>query len=157
MGTESALFLLNIQLSVRTFTSREISDPRRPDLFSHHRVLPCRHASFQSRPFSPRRAGSFGCIADCGLSTVKTSVVTITVMASFRLNSQITQSLQESFVATTRWNLCFLSNYTNTETKLCWYEEPRIFATATETQQVILNLPDADWSVRARAIMFFPL
>lgn len=93
--------------------------------------------------------GRFGCIADCGLSTLPTSTVTVTVTAGYRQNSVVTQSMQEAFVAATRWNLCFWSNYTNVPTQLCWFEKARAFASATETQTLVLNLPDADWSVRS--------
>lgn len=96
--------------------------------------------------------GSFGCIADCGLSTVPTSTVTVSITAAYRQNSVVTQSMQEAFVAATSWNLCFLSNHTNVQTQLCWFPEPRSFSSATETQTVVLNLPDADWSVRLRAL-----
>lgn len=109
-------------------------------------------------PNPERGAGPWGCVPDCGVSSVATTAVTITVEASYRLSALVTTDMQAAFLARSSWNLCFAANSSaaaaleqQEEENRCWWPEPRRFASAVERQEVTLALPDADWEVRVSA------
>ena len=94
---------------------------------------------------------AFGCAADCGLSTVPTTPVTVSLVAAYIVNAQTLPVMQAQFVAQTSWNLCFTSNYSNAPTQQCWFPQDQYFNSSSQTVSMTLHLPDAEWVINLNA------
>lgn len=99
-------------------------------------------------PFEYPQFGPFGCLADCGPSSVGTTRVVVHIEASYGpLNALTTPIMQALFLQRTSYNLCFSTFDKFDGTLTCWFPAGKPFESVDEVVHLELDLPDADWTV----------